>query len=129
MKKVRSWQFQQIAYLCDQLAAVNDGDGTLLDHTLICCLPELGWFPDNNMLTYTDSYGKMQTTDNNHLRFDVPAVLIGSSGGFFTTGRYVDMKQDHYHKLLLTFAHAMDFTDLQSFGELGTAELTQLRTA
>ena len=127
VKKVRSWQYTQIGYLCDQLAAVTDGDGTLLDHTVIACLPELGWFPDNGILTYTDSYGKQQMTDNNHLRFQVPSLIIGSSGGFFTTGRYVDMQQDHYHKLLLTLAHAMDFTDLASFGESGTAELTQLR--
>ena len=129
IKKIRSWQFQQIAYLCDQLAAVTDGDGTLLDHTLIACLPELGWFPDNNLLTYTDSYGKQQTTDNNHLRFQVPAVLIGSSGGFLKPGRFIDMKQDHYHKLLLTLAHAMGFTDLTKFGESGTAVLTPLTTA
>jgi hypothetical protein len=127
IKKIRQWQFQQIAYLCDQMAAVPDGDGTLLDHTLIACLPELGWFPDNGILTYTDASGRMQTTDNNHLRFQVPAVLIGSSGGFFATGRYVDMKQAHYHNLLLTFAHAMGFTDVTRFGESGTAVLTQLR--
>jgi len=94
---------------------------------VIACLPELGWFPDSGILTYTDSYGKQQMTDNNHLRFQVPSLIIGSSGGFFTTGRFVDMQQDHYHKLLLTLAHAMDFTDLASFGESGTAELTQLR--
>jgi len=126
VKKVRQWQYGQIAYLCDQLAAVSDGDGTLLDHTLIACLPELGWFPDNNMLTYLFSTGRSQTTDNNHLRFQVPTVLIGSSGGFFKTGRFVDMQQAHYHNLLLTLAHAMDFTDLTSFGSMGTARLTQL---
>jgi hypothetical protein len=126
VKKVRTWQYTQVAYLCDQLAAVSDGDGTLLDHTLICCLPELGWFPDSGTLMYTDSYGKAQTTDNNHLRFQVPTILIGSSGGFFKTGQFIDMKQAHYHNLLLTLAHAMDFTDLASFGQMGTARLTQL---
>ena len=54
-------------------------------------------------------------------------MIVGSSGGFFKTGQFVDLKQDHYHKLLLSFAHAMDSTDLASFGESGTAELAQLR--
>jgi hypothetical protein len=125
--EVRKWQMQQIAYLCDQLAAVPDGaGGTLLDSTLIACLPELGWFPASGVLAYIDSTGRMQTTDNNHLRFQVPAVLIGSSGGFFKTGRFVDMMQTHYHDLLITLAHAMDFTEVTTWGTNGTGVLSQL---
>jgi hypothetical protein len=127
VKVVRKWQFQQIAYLCDQLASVDEGNGTVLDNTLIACLPELGWFPASGMLTYLDSSGRQQTTDNNHLRFRVPAVLIGSSGGYFATGRYLDMKQAHYHDLLVTLAHAMGFTDVTAFGQAGTGPLAILK--
>ena len=129
VKLVRQWQWQQIAYLCDQLNAVDEGNGsgTLLDNTLIAVLPELGWFPANGMLTYVDAYGKSQTTDNNHLRFRVPAVLIGSAGGYFGTGRYLDMQQAHYHDLLLTLAQAMGLTDVTTFGQAGTGPLANLK--
>ena len=88
----------------------------------------LGWFPNNSILTYTNTSKRMQTTNNNHLRFQVPTVLIDTSDNFFTTGRYIDMKQTHYHNLLLTFAHAIGFTDLTRFDNSKTAVLTQLRT-
>jgi hypothetical protein len=124
---VRKWQMQQIAYMCDQLAAVPDGTGSLLDNTLIACLTELGFFPMSGELTFTDDNGNQITSDNNHLRKKVPALLIGSSGGYFKTGRFVDMKRAQYHDLLLTLAHAMGFTDLTTWGQLGTGPLSVLR--
>jgi hypothetical protein len=124
---VRKWQYQQVAYLCDQLAAVPDGNGSsLLDNTLIACLTELGFFPMSGELTFTDDNGNQITSDNNHLRKKVPALLIGSSGGYFKTGRFVDMKRAQYHDFLLTLAHAMGFTDLTTWGQLGTMPLSVL---
>jgi hypothetical protein len=110
---VRRWQVQQIRYLCDQLAAVPEGDGTLLDHTLIVWCCELGLW----------TFG---TEGNDHSRANVPALLIGNAGGAFRTGRIFDAGGAHFHRMHLSILHALGYTDVAQWGDEGSSTISGL---
>ncbi len=63
------WHARHLAFLLSELDAVREGDGTLLDHTVVVWLTELG--------TPT------------HRHDDAFTVLVGGANGFFRTGRYL----------------------------------------
>jgi hypothetical protein len=64
-----AWHAGHVAYLLQQLDSVVEGDGTLLDHTVVVWVTELA----------------TPTHEHN----DAHAVLAGGCNGFFDTGRYV----------------------------------------
>lgn len=111
--RVREWQAEQVAYLLESLDAVEEGDGTLLDHTVVAWLPELGLWESTR-------------EGNSHSRAEVPALLVGSCAGYFDTGQLVDLGGRSYHDLLLTLVHAMGYEDVPQIGETGTSVLTHL---
>jgi len=81
--------------LCDALSAIQEGAGTALDNTVIV------WTSGN--------------ADGSHAGDDLPFVIIGNSGGYFKSGRYVTYtKQNHAHALL-NVAEAVGVT-VSSFG-------------
>jgi hypothetical protein len=59
-----------LAYFADKLRAVPEGDGTLLDHSLIL-------------------YGSNMGNSNQHLHYDVPHVLIGGASGRLRGNRHL----------------------------------------
>jgi hypothetical protein len=69
MTDLDAWHAGHVAYLLQQLDAVSEGSGTLLDHTVVVWMTELA--------TPT------------HQHFDVCTLLAGGCNGFFETGRYV----------------------------------------
>jgi hypothetical protein len=113
--RVRRWQTSELAYFLDQLAAVPEGDGTLLDHTLVVWLCELGLW----------TFG---VEGNNHSRGNTPAMLIGNAGGALRQGHIVDAAGDSYHRFLLTLLHAIGYRDVASWGEEGTSPISSLLT-
>jgi hypothetical protein len=58
--------------LVAKLDAIDDGDGTVLDHSLV------QWTQESGCLT--------------HDPIELPVVTAGSAGGFFTTGNYADYR-------------------------------------
>lgn len=66
---------QQVARLAAQMAAIPDGDGTLLDHTAIVMLDEL-------------SHGS-------HGHDQWPVVIVGGFGGKIRAGRYIRFARDN----------------------------------
>lgn len=60
--KINEFHVQLFASFLDKLKAVNDGDGTLLDHSAIL-------------------YGSALSDGNAHSNFDLPLVLAGHAGG------------------------------------------------
>jgi len=104
MSRINGWHAQQVAYLIEQLSAVSEGDGTLLDNTLVFWTNELGVHPFD------------------HHREEVPVLL---AGGMLNTGAIINASA-HYHDVLLTLAHAMGHTELTSFGDLGNTVLSAL---
>ncbi|XAM00521.1 DUF1552 domain-containing protein [Phycisphaeraceae bacterium D3-23] len=67
---IRTFQMQLIAALAEKLDAVPEGDGTMLDNTLIVMFSESG---DN----HHPSYGNF------------PVLTLGSLGGALRTGQYI----------------------------------------
>lgn len=61
--RINTWYAEQFASLLDQLDAIPEGDGTLLDNTLVVWGNELG-------------------KGNSHSLRDMPFVLAGGGGGF-----------------------------------------------
>jgi hypothetical protein len=68
--KIDVYQTQLLAYFLDKLSATPDGDGTLLDHSLVL-------------------YGGGMGNGNLHRHTDLPCLLAGKLGGAFTTGKHL----------------------------------------
>jgi hypothetical protein len=101
---------EQMAYLVRRLAETPEGDGSLLDSTVVVWVNELG-------------------KGNSHSRDEVPYVLAGSCGGYFRTGRFERFLQSTPHNdFLVTLQRAMGlpverFGDSRYANELGDNEV------
>jgi hypothetical protein len=73
--KIDVYQSQLFAYFLERLKATPDGDGSLLDHSLIL-------------------YGSGMGDGNLHRHADLPCLMAGSLGGAFKTGRHIKYKLD-----------------------------------
>lgn len=92
----RYWA-SQLAYLLDRLASLPEGDGTMLDHSLVVLCTEV-------------------CDGNTHLHDDMPFILAGGAGGAFSTGRLLDVGYRRHADLWLSVARAMG-SDMTSFGD------------
>jgi hypothetical protein len=68
--KINTYHIQCLAYFAEKLKGVKEGDGTLLDHSLIL-------------------YGSNMGDSNQHLHYDVPHVLLGRASGRLAAGRHL----------------------------------------
>jgi hypothetical protein len=68
--KVNQYHVKMLAHLVDKLAKTADGDGTLLDHSLVL-------------------YGSNMGNPNQHFHYDVPHVLVGGLNGKLKGGRHL----------------------------------------
>ncbi|MDF2693218.1 MAG: Tat (twin-arginine translocation) pathway signal sequence domain protein [Labilithrix sp.] len=80
MVKVHTWYSELIARFIGQLAAVPEGSGTLLDHTLVVWINEIA--------------------TGSHSLLRVPVVLIGGAGGKLQMGRYLATRDPNADPLL-----------------------------
>ena len=87
LTRIDAWYAQQVAGLLSRLAAIPEGDGTLLDHTLLLWGNELG-------------------KGNTHTRDRVPFVLAGGAGGAFRMGRCVQANGAFHNDLLVSCLNA-----------------------
>jgi hypothetical protein len=87
--RIDVYQAQLMAYFLERLQRTPDGDGSLLDHSLVL-------------------YGGGMGDGNLHRHADLPCVLAGRLGGQFTTGRHVRHTIDTpMSNLLLTMMDAV----------------------
>ena len=70
LHKLNEFHFQQFAHLVTKLAATPEGDGTLLDHTVLL-------------------YGTGISDSNTHFHDDLPIALVGGQAAGIRGGRYV----------------------------------------
>lgn len=98
--RIQTWYAEQLAYFLGKLDSYAEGDGTLLDNTLVFFASEIG----------------ESTTHDLTL---MPYVLAGSAGGKVRTGRSLDFSANRRdnNQLLVSIAHAMGAEDLESFGD------------
>lgn len=95
--KIHTWYATQLAYFLEKLASIPEGGKTMLDHTAVVWLNELG-------------------TGGDHGHANTPWVIAGSAGGFFKTGRLVSFPGEAHNRLLLSLCHAMG-VDADVFGD------------
>lgn len=86
LTKINKWYCEQLAYLCQRLRDTpeTDGNGNMLDNTLIILTNELG-------------------KGNNHTHNNIPFVLIGG-GADFKMGRSLKFKNVSHNRLLMALA-------------------------
>lgn len=94
--KINRWYSEQFAYLLAKLDAVPEGEGTLLDNTIVLWCNELG-------------------KGNSHTRNDIPFILAGGGAGFFKMGHYFHTGIQSHNNLLVSICQAMG-VDTQTFG-------------
>jgi hypothetical protein len=68
--KINQYHVKMVAYFVDKLANTEEGDGTLLDHSLLL-------------------YGSNMGNPNQHLHYDVPHVILGGNSGRMKGGRHL----------------------------------------
>jgi hypothetical protein len=68
--RLNRYHAAMVAYLAEKLDAVPEGDGTVLDHSLIL-------------------YGSNMGNSNQHLHYDVPHVLVGGASGQIEGNRHL----------------------------------------
>lgn len=89
---IGNWHSQQLAYLMDKLASFPEGNGTVLDNTLILWCTDIA-------------------QGQSHARRDMPYVLAGGAGGALQMGRYLKYDGDHHNNLLVSILNAMGVPD------------------
>ncbi|MSO83470.1 MAG: DUF1552 domain-containing protein [Acidobacteria bacterium] len=68
--QINRYHVSTMAYFAEKLRSIPDGDGTLLDHTLIM-------------------YGTNMGNSNQHQHYDVPHILVGGAGGQLKGNRHL----------------------------------------
>lgn len=99
----------RFAKLLAEMKAVPEGDGTLLDNSIVLWVNELG-------------------KGNNHDHDDVPIIMAGSlQGTFLTGGRHVQLGERANNDLLITLCQAFGM-NVNTFGlpELCTGPISQI---
>jgi hypothetical protein len=95
--KINQWHTEQVKYILDALAAVQEPDGSsMLDSSLVLWGNELG-------------------AGNTHSYKNIPWVLAGG-GGYLKMGRQMNYKDQPHNNLLVSVCHAMGFEDVTTFG-------------
>ncbi|MCA9640225.1 MAG: DUF1552 domain-containing protein, partial [Myxococcales bacterium] len=91
-----AWFCEQLAYLMSMLDAIPEGDGTVLDNTLIVWCSEV-------------------SAGNTHSHKDMPFLIAGGGAGNFKMGRYLQFDGVAHNRLLVSLLNALD-VPVDSFG-------------
>src|SRR5688500_19050800 len=85
LAKINQYHVKMLAHLVDRLSKTKDGDGTLLDQSLVL-------------------FGSNMGNSNQHVHYDVPHVLVGGAAGKMRGGRHLTYpsKQVPTGNLMLT---------------------------
>lgn len=98
LKVIDRWNFEQFAGLLERLDAIDEGDGTVLDNSLVWYASDVG-------------------NGHNHSVYDMPFVIAGRAGGGLPTGRYVEFADQPPHQRLLSkFLAIMSGEDAARWG-------------
>jgi hypothetical protein len=104
---VSRWYIEQFAYLLDKMKKVDEGEGSLLDHTVVM-------------------FGSEMKDGNLHVRENLPILLAGRGRGTLRTGRHVVLEpHTPLANLHLTLAQSFG-CEIDSFNGTSTGTLGQL---
>jgi len=106
VSKIDAYLVQTFTYFLEKLKATPDGDGTLLDHSLIL-------------------YGSGLGDANVHTHHELPTALLGSGGSQIKGGRHLKYAKDTpMNNLLVTMLHKAG-VNTENFGD-ATGQLEHL---
>jgi hypothetical protein len=107
LQAIDTWYSTQFLSLLQKLDAVNEGNGTLLDNTLVVWGRELG--------------------NTSHAMAPWPVVLFGGKAAGLRSGRFLTLNNEPSAKLLVSIGQMMGL-DITSFGDINpnSGPLTQL---
>jgi len=97
LTKIYTWYADRFAYFLDLLAAIPEGDGSLLDNSLVVWGSEIG-------------------KGNSHSFLKVPFVLAGGAAGRLKTGRYLQYDGVDHNRLLVSLCQLMG-VNVDTFGK------------
>jgi len=72
--KIQAWHLDRFAAFLGKLAAVPDGDGTLLDHAMFL-------------------YGSNMSNSDRHNGHPLPTILVGGGNGTLTGGQHLALRE------------------------------------
>lgn len=75
LAQINKFHVELFAYFLNRLKQTQDGDGTLLDHSMIV-------------------YGSAISDGNRHLHYDLPVLVAGRGNGSLKTGRHVKYNEN-----------------------------------
>jgi hypothetical protein len=102
----RRWYIQQFTYLLEQLQARKEGEGTMLDYSMVLLCSEV-------------------SDGNTHSHDNMPFVLAGRGGGALRTGRVMRHDGRRHGDLYAAMAQAMG-QRIPTFGQDGSGPLPGL---
>jgi hypothetical protein len=73
--QINTFHADLFGYFLNKLQSTPEGDGTLLDHSMVV-------------------YGSGLSDGNRHTHEDLPVIVVGSGGGAFKTGRHIVYPKD-----------------------------------
>jgi hypothetical protein len=97
-KRINRWHVEQFAYLLDRLGGIREGEGSLLDNSMLL-------------------FGCGMSDGNRHDPNNLPIVLAGRAGGSLTPGRHIaSPKNTPLANLYVSMLERLG-TPVQSFGD------------
>ncbi len=106
LARINHYQMEQFAYFLEKMRSIEDGDGTLLDHSMII-------------------YGASLADANRHQHDDLPTILAGGAAGLRPGGRHVRYADETpMANLFVAMADKMG-APIDSFGD-STGEIVNL---
>jgi hypothetical protein len=96
---INRWYGERLGELLGYLDSVKEGNGTLLDNTIVV-------------------WGNEAATGNHNANPGI-TVLCGGSGGLLKTGQNINLTGSDWSQLLITLAQAVGATSVNKIGNLG----------
>jgi hypothetical protein len=90
--EIYHWFGQDFAYLLERLASVNEGDGTLLDNTVVLWVSEIQEPPS-------------------HAQTNMPFVVAGGKNAGIKTGRWLQVPAQPHNNLLVSLLNVFGGAD------------------
>lgn len=103
---INTWHMEQLAYFLEKLKSIPEGDGNMLDHSMVM-------------------YGSGLRDGNRHAEENLPIILAGKAGGQIKSGRHIVFEEETpLANLYQTMAQIMG-VDAHGFAD-GTGVLPEI---
>ena len=103
--KIQTWHAERFAHFVDKLASIQDGDGTLLDHSIFL-------------------YGSNMSNSDRHNSYPLPNILVGGACGKVKGGQHIDLPpHTPLSNVLLTVLNTVGADDKKFGASTGTISI------